>query len=151
VAEARRRGYRSVGGRHYYVMPARNGGSYVFAWKVPERMYTAHLVVPAVMLLLVAYVVFAAHGVLKRLLLPVRLLGDGVARLSDGHLDVVVPRRSNDEFGALTDGFNRMVDRVRDMLRARDQLLLDVSHELRSPLTRLKVAAELVPDVRMKN
>src|SRR5262249_18258461 len=102
-------------------------------------------------LLLVAMVVFAGHGVLKRLLLPVRLLGDGVARLSEGHLDVVVPKRSSDEFGVLTDAFNRMVSRVKDMIRARDQLLLDVSHELRSPLTRLKVALELVDDAGMKS
>ena len=32
------------------------------------------------------------------------------------------------------------------MIRARDQLLLDVSHELRSPLTRMKVALELLPE-----
>src|SRR5262249_53297431 len=67
------------------------------------------------------------------------------------HLDVVVPKRSNDEFGALTEAFNRMVGRIKDMLRARDQLLLDVSHELRSPLTRLKVAAELDRDPETKN
>src|SRR5262249_3687894 len=101
--------------------------------------------------LLVAMVVFVGHGVLKRLLLPVRLLGDGVARLSEGHLDVVVPKRSSDEFGGLTDAFNRMVGRVKDMIRARDQLLLDVSHELRSPLTRLKLALELVDDGAMKS
>jgi signal transduction histidine kinase len=43
-----------------------------------------------------------------------------------------------------------MVGRVKDMIGARDQLLLDVSHELRSPLTRLKVAVELVNDPEMK-
>ncbi len=32
------------------------------------------------------------------------------------------------------------------MVRARDQLLLDVSHELRSPLTRMKVALALLPE-----
>jgi signal transduction histidine kinase len=36
------------------------------------------------------------------------------------------------------------------MIRARDQLLLDVSHELRSPLTRLRVAIELLPDGRQR-
>ena len=150
AAEARRRGHGSISGRHYYVMSAPNGGSYVFAWKVPERMYNAHLAVPAIVLFLVAIVVFAAHGVLKRVLLPLRWLGDGVARLSDGHLDVLVPKRSPDEFGALTDAFNRMVGRIKDMIRARDQLLLDVSHELRSPVTRLKVALELIADPNTK-
>jgi len=46
----------------------------------------------------------------------------------------------------LTDAFNKMVGRVKQMIQARDQLLLDVSHELRSPLTRLKVALALLPE-----
>jgi len=146
VAEARRRGHGAVSRRHFYVLTAPNGGAYVFAWQVPERMYTAHLVVPVVVLFLVAIVVLIGYGVLKRLLLPLRLLGNGVAQLTDGHLDVVVPRHSADEFGTLTDAFNRMVGRVKDMIRARDQLLLDVSHELRSPVARLKVAVEFVGD-----
>ena len=61
---------------------------------------------------------------------------------------MVVPSTSDDEFGALTDAFNLMAGRVREMVRARDQLLLDVSHELRSPLTRMKVALEMMPDER---
>lgn len=151
VAEARRGGHTPRHGRHYYVTAAPNGGSYVFAWRVPERIYAAHLVVPAMVLFLVAVVIVAAYGVLKRQLLPLRWLGDGVTRLSDGDLDVVVPKRSGDEFGGLTDAFNRMVGRVRDMVRARDQLLLDVSHELRSPLARLKVALELPDKAEMKS
>jgi signal transduction histidine kinase len=39
-----------------------------------------------------------------------------------------------------------MVRRVKEMIHARDQLLLDVSHELRSPLTRMKVALALLPE-----
>ena len=149
-AEARGHARGTFSGRHYFVTPAPDGGTYLFAFELSERMRTAHLLVPAVLLFLVAAVVFAAHGFLRRLLLPVRLLSDGVAKLSDGNLDVVVPRRSGDEFGTLTDAFNRMVGRVKDMVRTRDQLLLDVSHELRSPMTRLKVALELVADSEMK-
>lgn len=150
IAEARRRGVRSFAGRHYYLASAPDAGAYLFEWNLDERLRTAHVVVPGVVLLLIATVVFAAHAVLKRVLVPLRWLGDGVARLSDGHLDVVVPTRSGDEFGALTAAFNRMVARIKDMIQSRDQLLLDVSHELRSPLTRLKVALELVADPEMK-
>lgn len=152
AAEVKRRGHGSINRRHYFVIPVPDGGSYVFAWQIPERMYTAHLVVPAVVLLAVVAVVLTAHGVLKRLLLPVRLLGDGVARLSGGQLDVVVPKRSSDEFGNLTDAFNRMVGRIKDMIRAREQLLVDVSHELRSPLSRLKLAVQFVgePDIKAR-
>jgi signal transduction histidine kinase len=39
-----------------------------------------------------------------------------------------------------------MVARIGKAMQAREQLLLDVSHELRSPLTRLKVGLEMLPD-----
>jgi signal transduction histidine kinase len=98
------------------------------------------------LLFLVTGVVCTAYAFQKRLLRPVRLLDDGVERLSKGDLNVAVPVVTRDEFGILTDAFNKMVGRVRQMVHARDQLLLDVSHELRSPLTRLKVALAMLPD-----
>ena len=110
------------------------------------RMYEAHVALLVVLLLVMAAVVLTGHAVLKRLLRPLRALSDGVARLSAGELDVVLPNCTRDEFGRLTDAFNQMVGRVREMIGARDQLLLDVSHELRSPVTRMKVALELLPD-----
>jgi signal transduction histidine kinase len=110
------------------------------------RVHGAHVAILIVLLLVIAAVVLAAHAVLKQLLLPLRALSDGVAQLGAGDLGVVVPNRTRDEFGSLTDAFNHMVDRVRDMVGARDQLLLDVSHELRSPVTRMKVALGLLPD-----
>ncbi len=39
-----------------------------------------------------------------------------------------------------------MARAVRERIKARDQLLLDVSHEIRSPLTRMRVALEMMPD-----
>ena len=39
-----------------------------------------------------------------------------------------------------------MSESLLEMLSAREQLLLDVSHELRSPLTRMKVALEFIPE-----
>ena len=130
----------------YYVAPAPNAGAYLFAWDFGGRMYEAHIGLLVVLLLIMAAVVLTALAVLKRLLRPLRVLSDGVARLSAGQLDVVLPNGARDEFGMLTDAFNQMVRRVREMVRARDQLLLDVSHELRSPVTRMKVALELLPD-----
>jgi signal transduction histidine kinase len=98
------------------------------------------------LLFLIAGVVLVAYAFQKRLLRPVQSLNDGVARLSGGQLDIVLPVFTRDELGALTAAFNQMVRRVKEMIQARDQLLLDVSHELRSPLTRMKVALALLPE-----
>jgi len=132
--------------RAYYVVHAPKGGTYVFERRFGERLHVAHSRMVLLLLLLMAGVFLTAYVVLQRALRPLRLLSESVARLSEGQLDVVVPNPTRDEFGALTHAFNRMAARVRDMVRARDQLLLDVSHELRSPITRLKVALALLPE-----
>jgi signal transduction histidine kinase len=137
---------RAFRGRHYYRAPGPDGGAYLFAWDAPRAMLTAHVTLLIGLLLVMCAVVFTAHTVIERLLRPLRALNEGVAKVGDGELDVALPNRTRDEFGRLTDAFNQMVARVRAMIAARDQLLLDVSHELRSPVTRLKVALELLPD-----
>jgi signal transduction histidine kinase len=110
------------------------------------RKDIAHDGLLLMLLIVILVIVVIAHAFLRHLLRPLRELSDGVSRLGDGVLDVQVPRRGGDEFGALADAFNSMVGKVRGMIGSRDQLLVDVSHELRSPLTRMKVALELLPN-----
>lgn len=69
-----------------------------------------------------------------------KLIADG--ELSARVSDKVCQRR--DEFGALGRDYNSMTGRLVDQLNRQTQLLRDVSHELRSPLTRLQVAIGLV-------
>jgi signal transduction histidine kinase len=133
-------------GHSHHLVAAPNGGRYLFAWEFGRRTKAAHDRLLLLLLVSMIAVFWAAHLILTRALRPLRALHDGVQRLSAGDLEVVLPNPSRDEFGALTDAFNRMAARVKEMVRARDQLLLDVSHELRSPLTRLKVALALLPD-----
>jgi signal transduction histidine kinase len=137
-------------GRSRRLVKAPDGGAYLFSWDYGRGFKIQHDQLLLHLLLLVVLVCFIAHVVLRRALRPLRTLHEGVARLSDGDLDVVLPNRSHDEFGALTDAFNQMVRRVKGMVVARDQLLLDVSHELRSPLTRMKVALALTTDGEKK-
>lgn len=81
-----------------------------------------------VLLLLLATFLFT-----QKLLRPLKQLHDGVQEISQGNLDYQVPSEQSDEFGDLARSFNRMSDRIREMIATKEQLLLDVSHELRSP------------------
>lgn len=133
-------------GHEFHLEDAADGGSYLFVWDYGSHVRSLHAKMLWLLLFLVTGVVCTSYVFQRRLLRPVRLLDDGVKRLSTGDLNVAVPVVTRDEFGALTDTFNKMVGRVKQMIQARDQLLLDVSHELRSPLTRLKVALALLPE-----
>lgn len=132
--------------RMYYLVKAPDGGEYLFARRLSRQIHVVRHNLLVLLLLMMTGVFLIAYFVLRRTLRPLRWLNEGVMRLSEGELDVVVQNPTRDEFGTLTRAFNRMARRVKEMVQARDQLLLDVSHELRSPLTRMKVALALQPD-----
>jgi signal transduction histidine kinase len=70
----------------------------------------------------------------------------GLVRLAQGDFAVGIDRRTlarRDELAALARDFARMAGKLEKLLAAQRQLLRDVSHELRSPLARLQVAAAL--------
>lgn len=73
----------------------------------------------------------------------IRHLRHAVQRVTDGDLTSRVSLSGQDEVSALASDFNQMADRINDMLNSQRQLVSDVSHELRSPLARLRIALEL--------
>ncbi|PLV63293.1 ATP-binding protein [Erwinia sp. B116] len=77
---------------------------------------------------------------------PMRQLSEGFARISKGDLSVrLFPamRRRHDELSVVAADFDAMVERLSVLVSAREELLHDVSHELRSPLARLQLATGL--------
>ncbi len=76
---------------------------------------------------------------------PVRALTSATRALAGGDLDIRLPQvaRRRDELGVLARDFEEMARRLRELLRGRERLLRDVSHELRSPLARMQVAVAL--------
>ena len=94
----------------------------------------------AMLLLLTA----AAYGYVRHLFRPLDDIRSGAQRFGQGQFDTPIPVRRGDELGDLAEQVNTMAHDIRAMLEAQRGLLLAVSHELRSPLTRARLNAELV-------
>ena len=78
---------------------------------------------------------------------PVLKLRAALRRFGDGDLEQRVGAsvgRRRDELGELARDFDHMAERIATLLGAQRRLLQDISHELRSPLARQRVALELV-------
>lgn len=104
----------------------------------------------ALMMALLTGFMVLAYAAIRWMLKPVTWLQEGVRLVGDGELDHAISGQRSDELGELVRAFNDMTGRIRTMLQARNRLLLDVSHEMRTPLTRMKVALALLPDGRTK-
>ncbi len=77
---------------------------------------------------------------------PILRLRQATQQLSSGDLHARAPselERRSDELGELVRDFNRMADRIEQLMMSQRQLISDISHELRSPLARLSVALGL--------
>jgi signal transduction histidine kinase len=75
---------------------------------------------------------------------PLRRMSRSMDRIAAGELEHRVPVRGRDEVAILGASFNAMADRIRDMITGQKELMAGVSHELRSPLARMKVSLELL-------
>jgi two-component system sensor histidine kinase CpxA len=92
---------------------------------------------------IIGLVVLLCYAFAYHLTSPVRRLRSVVDCFGRGDFSARAPATRKDELGELARSFNQMASRIQTLLAAERRLLLDISHELRSPLARLGVAVEL--------
>ncbi len=84
---------------------------------------------------------------LRRSLFPLRWMQRGIQEVTAGNLAYAAPVSGSNSRNLLARKFNAMTASMRNLIQSKDQLIMDLSHELRSPLTRIKVALALMqPD-----
>jgi signal transduction histidine kinase len=123
-------------------------GEFRYCFVFPGNPFSNNFPIQRVLLLVavVAAILAASYFAVNRLMQPIRLLMQGVAALEKGDLDYrITLSQRQDEFKSLAEAFNRMARSVRSMIDQKQRLLLDVSHELRGPLTRMGVALRMAP------
>ena len=74
------------------------------------------------------------------------MLKKGAERIEKGDLNYRVQSNRQDELGELTESINHMADSLQSMLEAKRQLLMAISHELRTPITKAKLRLEFMPE-----
>lgn len=78
------------------------------------------------------------------LLRPYQELQTSIERLSHGNFLEAIPPEKYKSFKPLITSFNHMQEQLQAMMKQKERLVADVSHELRSPLTRLRLALEIL-------
>lgn len=74
------------------------------------------------------------------------VLKESALRIAAGDLDHRAALKGKDEIAELGGAFNHMADKVRAMVESGRELTANLSHELRSPLARIRVAQEMMRD-----
>jgi two-component system OmpR family sensor kinase len=93
--------------------------------------------------LIAAVIGLAAYPVVRQLTRRLESLRAGVEQFGQGSLATRVPVHGRDEVAAVARSFNKAADRIERLVSAHRALLANASHELRSPVTRLRMAIDL--------
>ncbi|MBN2559376.1 MAG: HAMP domain-containing protein [Phycisphaerae bacterium] len=130
-------------------MPARNGPHYVFVAEAPEMPPPPPVLAWVVLLRLAPVAIglgLVCYILARYITSPVLKLRAALRRFAQGDMEQRVGPaigKRRDEIGELARDFDHMAERIAKLLVAQGRLLQDVSHELRSPLARQRVALEL--------
>ncbi|BBN82716.1 two-component sensor histidine kinase [Pseudoalteromonas sp. A25] len=123
----------------YQIKPVREPALMMRIKMLPFWLKAVAVILPSILL----SVLFS-----RRLVAPLNSLGGTAKSLARGQLNarVNIPKHRHDEITTLMHDFNHMADKLEQSVLTHKQLLADVSHELRSPLTRLTLANALAQD-----
>jgi signal transduction histidine kinase len=105
--------------------------------EIRTRLYLYSLAVG----LLVFVLVFAMS---HKIIAPLRQIVRVVQRMSAGQLNLRIPITSRDEYSILSRTFNNMTEKLEQVENTREEFVSNVSHELKTPLTAIKVLSESI-------
>jgi signal transduction histidine kinase len=112
----------------------------------PPAPWTRGASLAALLVVLFLAVAAGAYPVVRRLTRRLEGLKQGVQRFGEGALGQRVDAAGRDEVAALATSFNQAAERIELLVNSHKSLLANASHELRSPLARMKMALSLMDE-----
>ena len=90
------------------------------------------------------------YEILKRKLLPLKMLNKQIIEFSNGNKDVKLNYASNDEIGTIAKSFNEAINIINNQSKSKDLFMRNMMHELKTPITKAMFIAETLNDENKK-
>ena len=141
----------TAGGKEVLLPVEGPSGQSVIRVFVPDAVLTqgvssAVMTLLGVGIVLVLTAVLVARVVARQMSRPIVEAAGVAERLADGELDARVVPAGPPEVEDLGRGLNRLGDRIEHLLAAERELIADLSHRLRTPITALRLEVDALPD-----
>jgi len=110
---------------------------------ITDRPFPWHWIGWGIVIAILA--ISGAYITTKRISRPINNLIDAADKIRNGHKVEKLPLDSVTEFSELSEAFNEMAEVLSKVNKERKFLLASVSHDIRTPLTRIRLASEMLP------
>ena len=122
-----------------------DNGSYLF-YLVIDYIPPSELNNLIIAFILAIVFIVGLYLFIHRYLKPVQLMKNRIEALEAGDLKSKIDIIGEDELADLSYSMNKLIEDINTLLENKHQLLLEVSHELRSPLARMQLLIAMMPD-----
>ena len=103
-----------------------------------------HFIIADILILITLFLI------ILKMIYPLKKVSQNIKIFGEGNYETRVNIKSNDEIGDLANKFNAMASNIEELILARERLLRDIAHELKTPIAKSKFALEMMSDSKYK-
>lgn len=96
--------------------------------------------------ILIAILFIFLYIAIIRKLAPLKKLNNKIEEFAKGNMNIKITQKSNDEIGKIAQSFDNAIHHIRTLLESKNLFMRNMMHELKTPITRGRIATEMVED-----
>jgi len=130
-------------GKHRYIYIQRYGYKLMLKDNQPKSM---RILITVIIALLIAVLFIFLYVAIIRKLTPLKKLTQQIEEFANGNMNIKITQKSNDEIGKIAQSFDNAIHHIRTLLESKNLFMRNMMHELKTPITRGRIAIEMVED-----
>ena len=130
-------------GKNQYIYLKRYGYNLMLKDMQPQSLRVQITILIA---LLIAILFIFLYVAIIRKLTPLKKLNKQIEEFVKGNMNVKITQKSNDEIGKIAQSFDNAIHHIRTLLDSKNLFMRNMMHELKTPITRGRIATEMVED-----
>jgi len=130
-------------GKNKYIYLKRYGYNLMLKDMQPKSLRVQITILIA---LLIAILFIFLYVAIIRKLTPLKKLNKQIEEFVKGNMNIKITQKSNDEIGKIAQSFDNAIHHIRTLLDSKNLFMRNMMHELKTPITRGRIATEMVED-----
>jgi two-component system OmpR family sensor kinase len=130
-------------GKNRYIYLERNGYNIMLKDNQPTSI---RIQVTILIAILIAILFIFLYVAIIRKLTPLKKLTQQIEEFANGNMNIKITQKSNDEIGKIAQSFDNAIHHIRTLLDSKNLFMRNMMHELKTPITRGRIAIEMVED-----
>jgi len=135
-------------GENQYIYLKRYGYNLMLKDMQPQSL---RIQITILIALLIAILFIFLYVAIIRKLTPLKKLNRQIEEFANGNMNIKITQKSNDEIGKIAQSFDNAIHHIRTLLDSKNLFMRNMMHELKTPITKGRIAIAMVEDGMSKD